>query len=299
MSYHHNRRQFLQLMGLGGVVFASRLTGCGSDSDYQIPSDFFFIQLSDTHIGYSGPANPNPDTPLPMVIASINSMPTQPDFIIFTGDLTHTTDDPSVRQARMSQFRQIVSQLKAPTIHFMPGEHDAAADSGLVYQQNFGMLYYSFDYKGVHFVALDNASDPKGQLGSTQIDWLRKDLAPLNASQPIVVFAHRPLFMLYPQWEWDTPDGQTAIDLLMGYRNVSVFYGHIHQQNTFMTGNIIHRSERSLMFPLPAPGATQTPTAMPIAWDPQHPYAGLGYRDVQADSTGHGYNVSEVPLVEG
>lgn len=299
MSYQVDRRAFLKLLGVGGVVFASRLTGCGADSSYQLPADFFFMQLSDTHIGYSGPANPNPDTPLPQAIAAINSMPLQPDFIIFTGDLTHTSDDPAVRQLRMTQFRQIVSQLKVPTLHFMPGEHDAAADGGLAYQQNFGALYYSFDYKGVHFVTLDNVSDPRGLLGSAQIDWLKKDLAALNPRQPIVVFAHRPLFMLYPQWEWDTPDGQTAIDLLMGYSNVSVFYGHIHQENTFMTGNIIHRSERSLMFPLPAPGATATPTAMPIPWDPQHPDAGLGYREVQAQPGGSGYLVTEVPLMGG
>jgi 3',5'-cyclic AMP phosphodiesterase CpdA len=287
-----------QLAGVGGMVFASRLAGCGSNSSF-LPSDFFFMQLSDTHIGYSGAANPNPTTTLPMAIAAINAMPVQPDFIIFTGDLTHVTDSITTRQMRMAQFQQMVSQLKVQTIHYMPGEHDAGPDGGMVYQQMFGTMYYSFDYKGVHFIALDNVSNPMLNLGTTQLNWLKSDLAAQSKDQPIVVFSHIPLFMLYPPWGWETPDGETAINMLMEYTNVTVFYGHIHQENTFMTGNIVHRSTHSLMFPLPPPPATETPFPMPVAWNSQMPYAGLGYREVQSNASGSGYLVTDVPLSGG
>jgi hypothetical protein len=287
MSQDWDRRDFLSLMGVGGLVFASGLVGCGgSAAAGPAPAgpavarrqDFFFLQLSDTHWGYQGPANPAADVTLERAVATINSVDQRPDFIVFTGDLTHTTDDTGQRHERMKRFRDIVSKLGVADVRFLAGEHDAAPDRGDAYRQEFGEPTYSFDHKGVHFVALDNASMPGGAIGDTQLAWLQSDLARVPADVPLVVLAHRPLFPLFPDWEWATRDGQRAIDVLASRENVTVFYGHIHQENHFTTGRIAHHSARSLVFPLPAPGSV--PKKAPLPWDAASPDHGLGWRSV-------------------
>ena len=145
-----DRRRFLQLTALGGgAVFASALPGSLRAAGYE---EFFFVQLSDSHWGYSGPANPEADTTLRKAVASVNALEIQQDFIVFTGDLTHTTDDSAERRRRMTEFRGIVAGLKVKDVRFMPGEHDASLDTGAAYKELFGETYYSFDHKGVHFV---------------------------------------------------------------------------------------------------------------------------------------------------
>jgi 3',5'-cyclic AMP phosphodiesterase CpdA len=297
MSFSHNRRDFLKLVSAGGVVFASALSGgtvfAGSSRRKSAHDDFFFLQLSDTHWGFSGPPNPEADLTLKKAIATINSVATQPDFIVFTGDLTHTTDDETVRKKRLSEFKQIVAGLKVKTLRLMPGEHDAALDRGGAYQQFFGALHYSFDHKGVHFVVLDNVSDPGAIVGDAQLDWLAKDLKPLGADAPIVVFTHRPLFDLYPQWDWATKDGSKVVDVLLPYKNVTVFYGHVHQEHHHKTEHIEHHAARSLVFALPAPGSQ--PKRAPVPWDPAAPLAGLGYRSVTVPPDGGVDKIAEFP----
>jgi len=291
------RREFLQLAGVGGVVFASGLfEGCASaDRPRPAPADdFYFVQLSDTHWGYKGPANPEAAVELPRAVELVNALPKAPDFVIFTGDLTHTTDDDTERRRRMSGFRAHAARLRVPAIRLMAGEHDASLDRGAAYQENFGSLRYSFNHKGVHFVALDNVSDPKGILGDAQIDWLSRDLAPLAKATPIVVFTHRPLFDLKPDWDWATGDGSRAIDVLHPYPHVTVFYGHIHQEHHQRTDHIAHHAARSLVFPLPAPGSQAKRT--PIPWDPAHPGRGLGLRDVETDPRTPDYRLREIAL---
>jgi predicted phosphodiesterase len=274
-----NRRDILRLMGVGGVVFASGLAGAAmTKKKHQSGEDFFFLQLSDTHWGYSGVSNPKADITLPEAIETINGVSAKPDFIVFTGDLTHTTDDAAERRKRMKEFKQLAAKLKVKVLHLLPGEHDAAKDAGQAYHEFFGPSHYAFDHKGVHFVALDNVSDPAGAVGAAQIDWLAADLKKAPAAMPVVLFTHRPLFDLYPQWEWSTQDGSKVIDVLTSRKNVTVFYGHIHQEHHQMTGDIAHHAARSLIFALPAPGSV--PKKVPATWDPAAPYAGLGYRSV-------------------
>jgi 3',5'-cyclic AMP phosphodiesterase CpdA len=286
MKSTFDRRQFLRLAGYGGgVVFASGLagfvSGCAATGAGEAPAeDFYFVQLSDSHWGFSGPAvNPDAQGTLRKAVAEANALEVQPDFIVFTGDLTHTTDDVEVRRQRMREFSAIVKDLKVQKVWFMPGEHDASLDNGAVYQEFFGATHYTFDHKGVHFIALDNVSDPRAHLGEAQLQWLAADLAKLDKKQRIVVFTHRPLFDLAPTWDWATPDGGKAIDMLTPFDNVVVFYGHIHQENHHMTGNIAHHSAQSLMFPLPAPLSVAKKS--PIPWDASAPYKGLGFREVQ------------------
>ena len=278
-----NRRDFLKLSALGGgAVLASSLPGCASMGGLGAGEDFYFVQLSDTHWGFNGPVvNPDARGTLPKAIAEVNGLAVQPDFIVFTGDLTHTTDDPQERRKRMREFKDVVSGLKNQNIRFMPGEHDASLDNGAAFQELFGPTHYSFDHKGVHFVVVDNVSDPRASIGEAQLAWLAADLAKQPKDARIVVFTHRPLFDLAPAWDWATRDGDKAVELLMPYQNVVVFYGHIHQENHHMTGHIAHHSAKSLIFPLPAP--MSQPKRDPVKWDPANPYRGLGFREVEAE----------------
>jgi 3',5'-cyclic AMP phosphodiesterase CpdA len=293
-----DRRKFLQLAALGGgAVFASRLAGAAAKGGEGAVAydDFYFVQLSDPHWGFNGPAiNPDARGTLPKAIAAVNDLPQAPDFIVFTGDLTHTTDNPVERRKRMGEFKEIASGLKVKSVRFMPGEHDAALDHGKAFMEFFGDTHYTFDHKGVHFIALDNVSDPAARIGDEQLEWFAADLAKQPKDARIVVLTHRPLFDLAPQWDWATRDGAKAIDLLMPYQNVTVFYGHIHQENHHMTGHIAHHAAKGLMFPLPAP--MSQPKREPIPWDASQPYRGLGFRDVEAEEGGRKFDIKELPV---
>ncbi|SFL90325.1 metallophosphoesterase [Variovorax sp. OV329] len=291
------RRDFLALAAAGGgAVLSGALSGCASTGAGSAGAgDFYFVQLSDTHWGYSGPANPDARVTLPKAIASVNALAEPPDFIVFTGDLTHTTDDPAERRRRLAEFKGLTDQLKVRNLRFMPGEHDASLDRGAAYQELFGDTYYSFDHRGVHFIALDNVSDPGARIGEAQLAWLTSDLASRDRSAPIVVLTHRPLFDLAPRWDWATRDGAQALEILMPFQNVTVFYGHIHQENHRMTGHIAHHSAKSLIFALPAPGSQEQRT--PLPWNADAPYAGLGFREVAASAQAASPRLTELPVV--
>ena len=293
-----DRRQFLQLAGIGGAVFASGLSGVANAADAMSGvafEDFFFVQLSDSHWGFEGAAaNPDAKGTLPKAVAAVNALAVAPDFVIFTGDLTHTTDDPKERRKRMGEVRDIVAGLNVKTVRFIPGEHDASLDNGKAFKEFFGATNYTFEHKGVHFIVLDNVSDPGAKLGDEQLAWLAEDLKKQAKDARIVVFAHRPLFDLYPQWDWATRDGAKAVDLLMPYSNVTVFYGHIHQENHHMTGHIAHHSAKSLIFALPVAGSQ--PKRTPVPWDAAQPYQGLGFREVEAEKKPTQYVITEFPV---
>jgi len=292
MSTTISRRDFMKLAGIGGLVFISGIDrGAAAARPYE---DFSFVQLSDSHWGFEGPANPDANGTLQKAVATVNSLEQVPDFIMFTGDLTHTTDDPQERRKRLAEFKTIVAGLKVRDIHFMPGEHDAGLDHGAAYQEFFGKTHYAFDHKNVHFIVLDNVSDPAARIGEEQLAWLASDLKQQKPDARIVVFTHRPLFDLYPQWDWATRDGAQAIDLLMHHSSVTVFYGHIHQENHHMTGHIAHHSAKSLIYPLPVPGS-QLKRA-PLPWDDANPYRGLGFREVTAQTRKAEYNITELPV---
>jgi 3',5'-cyclic AMP phosphodiesterase CpdA len=292
MRLETDRREFLHLAGLGaGVVFASSLWG-GSLSGAS--EEFHFVQLSDTHWGFEGPPNPDAKGTLPKAIEAVNALSRQPDFVVFTGDLTHTTDDGTKRRDRMKQFRDVAGKLRVKNVRFLPGEHDAALDRGEAYQENFGVTHYTFDHKGVHFVVLDNVSDPGSIVGDAQRKWLADDLAGRKKDAPIAILTHRPLFDLYPEWDWATKDGGPVLALLEPFAHVTVFYGHIHQEHHHRTGHIEHHSAASLIFPLPAPGSV--PKKAPVPWDETQPYRGLAWRDVEAYPSRGSFKLEEKPV---
>ena len=286
-----NRRDFLRLAAAaGGAVLASALPGWAAAPG----KDFYFVQLSDLHWGFQGPPNPDARGTLPKAIAAVNALPAPPDFIVFTGDLTHTTDDPGERRRRMREVKAQIDTLQVKTRYLMPGEHDASLDQGKAFQEFFGPTHYTFDHQGVHFIVLDNVSDPAGRVGAAQLDWLASDLSRQQRDAPIVVFTHRPLFDLYPQWDWATRDGADVLQRLDPYRNVTVFYGHIHQEHHHQTGHITHHAARSLMFPLPPPASQ--PMRQPVPWDAEHPYRGLGWRQVSTQQAPLRLALEERPI---
>ncbi|GJI97270.1 serine/threonine protein phosphatase [Duganella caerulea] len=291
-----DRRGFLRLGAVGGgAVFMSGLYGKAmAAAGYE---DFYFVQLSDSHWGYKGPANPEAQNTLRQAVESVNALAVPPDFIVFTGDLTHTTDDAAERRRRMGEFKQIVGGLKVKDVHFLAGEHDASLDNGAAFHEFFGPSNYSFDHKGVHFIAIDNVSDPGARIGEAQLAWLKADLDKQAKDARIVVLTHRPLFDLAPKWDWATRDGEQAMALLMPYSNVTVFYGHIHQENHHMSGHIAHHAAKSLIFPLPAPGSQDKRT--PLPWDPSAPGKGLGFREVEAEAKPVAYQITEFPAMKG
>jgi len=289
-----HRRDFLKLAGIGGAVFVSGATLRAGQMQQDMGA-FYFVQISDTHWGFTGPAiNPDSQGTLKKAIAAVNSLEQRPDFVVFTGDLTQTTDDPAVRRTRMAEFRDIVSHLNVKTVRFMPGEHDASLDRGDAYQEFFGDMHYTFDHKGVHFIVLDNVSDPTASVGEAQLDWLHADLKQISSDARIVVLTHRPLFDLAPAWDWATRDGDAVIDTLLQHENVTVLYGHIHQEHHHMTGHIAHHAAKSLMWALPEPGSV--PRKVQIPWDATSPYKGLGFRNVKADTAQARYKLEELSL---
>lgn len=288
-----DRRAFLKIAGssLGvGVLYSaypaalsqgeagSMFSALGRASGEKV-SPFTFVQLSDAHVGFNGPPDPLGTKAFERAVEMINGLPQKPDLVLFTGDLTHDTEDKDVHVQRMKQFQEISKRINSPLIKCVPGEHDAGLDSGALYREFFGDSFYSFDHRGVHFVALDNVSRAKPEVGTEQLAWLKKDLSRFSKSAPIVVFTHRPLFDLKPEWEWFTSDGDEVMNVLSAYDNVTVLYGHIHRDDEHETGNAHHYAAKSLIFGFPDPnGATGPRKALPF--DKDHPFKNLGIRTV-------------------
>lgn len=262
-------------------------------------SPFSFVQLSDAHVGFNGPPDPLGTQAFERAVAMINALPQRPDLVLFTGDLTHDTEDRDVHVQRMKQFQEISKKINVPVIKCVPGEHDAGLDGGALYREFFGESHYSFDHRGVHFVALDNVSRAKPEIGVEQLAWLKKDLARFPRTAPIVVFTHRPLFDLRPDWEWFTSDGDDVMNVLSAYDNVTVLYGHIHRDDEHDTGNVHHYAARSLIFAFPDPTAVAGPRK-PLPFDKDHPFKNLGIRTVsfngKAQPGSHSLSVEDIEL---
>ena len=288
-----DRRRFLRLAGtsLGiGALFTvapelalgqegSRLSRVLDRLNGEPPATFSFVQLSDTHVGFQGPPAPLGTEAFEGAVRMINRLAPHPDLVIVTGDLTHDTEDPGLHAKRMELFKQIAGRLGAAKLVSVPGENDAALDGGALYREHFGETYYSFDHRGVHFVALDNVSRGRPEVGAEQLAWLKRDLARFPSTAPIIVFTHRPLFDLRPDWEWFTSDGAEVMSTLAPYENVTVLYGHIHRQHGHQIGGIKHYAARSLIFAFPDPA--DSGAKKPLPFDKAAPFKNLGVRFVQ------------------
>jgi len=162
----------------------------------EAPAPFSFIQLSDTHVGFNGPPDPLGTKAFEGAVAAIDSIKRQPELVIVTGDLTHDADSPDGHARRYKLFKQIAGIIYAGQVKVVPGENDAALDNGDMFREFMGPLHYSFDYRGVHFIALDNVSLGRPAVGAEQLAWMKADLARFPKTTLIIVFTHRPLFDL-------------------------------------------------------------------------------------------------------
>lgn len=266
-----DRRGFLECMAWagtgvlltvsGGVL--SSLTLAQAASAQPPEGGFSFVQISDSHIGFSAAPNKDVTATLQQAIAKVNALPSVPEFILHTGDLSH-----GQKPGAFDTLAENLKSLKARQVFYVPGEHDVFADGGKEYLSRFGSGtkgsgWQSFDYKGVHFVGLVNVLTFKesrlGSLGPDQLEWLKQDLAGLSGSTPVVVFAHVPLWAVYPQWGWATGDGEQALALLRRFGSATVLNGHIHQVMQKVEGNITFHTARSTAFPQPPPGGAASP----------------------------------------
>ncbi|GJE46437.1 metallophosphoesterase family protein [Methylobacterium soli] len=232
------------------------------------PAPFTFLQISDSHVGFNKPANPDASGTLREAVAMIRQLPEKPAFIIHTGDISHLS-----KEQEFDDADQILRDTGVP-LFFVPGEHDLLDDDqGRSYRDRFGRGtrgagWYSFDREGVHFIGLVNVVDLKagglGNLGTDQLAWLERDVAGLSASTPVVVFAHIPLWTVYPEWGWGTQDGARVLACLRRFGSVTVLNGHIHQIIQKVEGNVSFHTARSTAFPQPAPGTASSPGPMKV-----------------------------------
>src|SRR6185436_9293073 len=275
-----DRRGFLECMawvGTGvlwtasGGVLSSRLVTDAAAAD-AAPATFSFVQISDTHVGFKGEANPDAAATLRQVVERVNAMPAAPAFVLHTGDQTH-----GQKAGAFDTVAEILKGLRAERTFYVPGEHDVFLDGGTEYLARYGKGtvggrgWQSFDYKGTHFVGLVNVLKYKGEgmgaLGEDQLEWLKKDVAPLSSSTPVIVFSHVPLWAVYPAWGWTTEDAERALASLRRFGSVTVLNGHIHQVLQKVEGNVRFHTAMSTAFPQPAPGIGSGPGPLKVSVD--------------------------------
>ena len=273
-----DRRKLLKCMAWVGTgliwTFAGGvLTACDPIERFNghKRADFSFAQISDSHIGFDKDPNHDVTATFQAAITKLNGAPTAPAFVLHTGDLSHLS-----KPEEFDTVDQGLRAAKTERIFYVPGEHDVFTDNGQAFLGRYGKGtvgsgWQSFDYKGVHFVGLVNVLNLQagglGTLGQEQIAWLTKDLAGLSTSTPVVVFAHVPLWMVYPQWGWGTDDGEQALGLLRRFGSVTVLNGHIHQIMQKVEGNITFHTARATAFPQPAPGTAPAPGPLNVPAD--------------------------------
>jgi Icc protein len=255
----------------GGVLASKTLAQIAKAGDsLPSPTDLSFLQISDSHIGFSKEANKDVTETFKIALDRINAMPTPPSFLIHTGDITQLS-----KPEEFDTFDQVLKSCKTKDVFYVPGEHDVLNDGGKLYRDRYlksveakGSGWYSFNKNGVHFIGLVNVLDLQagglGQLGDEQLEWLEADVKDLGTSTPIVVFAHIPLWAVYPQWGWGTSDSERALGYLKRFGSLTVLNGHIHQVLQKVEGNVTFHTAMSTAFPQPEPGTAPNPGPLTV-----------------------------------
>ena len=273
-----DRRGFLKCMAWagtgtlcvmqGGILKSYSLSRFSDLDAAAAKGELSFAQISDSHMGFNKPANTDVVSTLKAAVEKINALPSAPEFLLHTGDISHLS-----KPEEFDTVDQILKSAKTKQVFYVPGEHDVIGDDGKQYLERYGkntneMGWYSFDNKGVHFVGLVNVMNLKagglGSLGAEQLDWIEKDLKPLSASNPVVVFAHIPLWSIYPDWGWGTEDSAQALALMKRFGSVTVLNGHIHQTMQKVEGSVTFHTAASTAFPQPQPGKADSPGPMKV-----------------------------------
>ena len=286
-----DRRGFLRCMAWAGTATVWGLSG-GVPKSFALSrlpfmteaekKSLFFAQISDSHIGFAKDANKDVTATLQLAVDKLNALPQSPALVLHTGDITQLA-----KPTEFDTAAQLLKGVKAERIFYVPGEHDVAGDNGASYLARYGKGtkgggWHSFDHSGVHFIGLVNVLDLKagglGSLGADQLAWLKRDVSGLSSSTPIVVFAHVPLWTVYPAWGWGTDDSEQALALLKRFGSVTVLNGHIHQIMQKVEGNVAFHTAMSTAFPQPAPGTAPAPGPMIV--QPERLKSVLGITDV-------------------
>jgi 3',5'-cyclic AMP phosphodiesterase CpdA len=287
-----DRRGFLKCMAWagtgalcvmqGGVLKSFSLSRPSEMDPAAAAGELRFVQISDSHMGFNKPANPDVTATLKVAVDKIRALPSVPEFLLHTGDISHLS--------KPEEFDAVDQILKdtGKEVFYVPGEHDVVNDDGQQFRDRYGKGspgagWRSFDKSGVHFIGLVNVMNLKagglGTLGAEQLKWLEKDLQSHSKSTPIVVFAHIPLWSVYPEWGWGTDDAVQALSYLKGFGSVTVLNGHIHQIMQKVEGNITFHTAASTAFPQPAPGTADSPGPMKVPAEQLRKV--LGITDVQ------------------
>ncbi|HZZ84852.1 MAG TPA: metallophosphoesterase [Anaeromyxobacteraceae bacterium] len=269
------RRKFLKCMAWAGTGLVWTLEGgllrSRALAEERPPAGrggFRFVQISDTHVGFKGEVNREPLATLREALARIDALDPQPDFLIHTGDLSHAQ-----KAGAFDDLAQTLGGARVKQVFFVPGEHDVFVDGGVEFLRRFGkgttgQGWRSFDHRGVHFIGLVNVLSYKaeglGLIGADQLAWLARDLEPISSSTPVVVYAHVPLWAVYPKWGWVTGDGELALAQLRRFGSVTVLNGHIHQILQKVEGHVSFHTAASTAFPQPAPGTAPAPGPMKV-----------------------------------
>jgi Icc protein len=283
-----DRRGFLKCMAWagtgalcvmqGGVLKSYALNRPFDPGHPSANGELSFVQISDSHMGFNKPANPDVAGTLQVAVDKINALPTPPEFLLHTGDVSHLS-----KPEEFDNVEQILKSTRKETF-FVPGEHDVLNDDGKQFLERYGRGskesgWYSFERKGVHFVGLVNVMNLKagglGTLGREQLEWLEDDVKPLKSSTPIVVFAHIPLWTVYPEWGWGTEDSAQALGYLKKFGSVTVLNGHIHQTMQKVEGNVTFHTAASTAFPQPEPGKAPSPGPMTVPAGQLRSYLGV------------------------
>jgi Icc protein len=273
-----DRRGFLKCMAWagtgafcvmqGGVLKSYSMSRLAEMNPGDMKGELSFVQISDSHMGFNKPANPDVAATLKAAVDKINALSTPPEFLLHTGDISHLS-----KPEEFDSVEQILKSASAKDVFYVPGEHDVLNDDGKQYHERFAKGtqeggWYSFEKKGVHFVGLVNVMNLKagglGTLGREQLEWLEKDVKSLKSSTPIVVFAHIPLWAVYPEWGWGTEDSAQALAYLKKFGSVTVLNGHIHQTMQKVEGNVTFHTACSTAFPQPKPGEAPSPGPMKV-----------------------------------
>jgi 3',5'-cyclic AMP phosphodiesterase CpdA len=292
------RRDFLEHVAWTGAGIAYTLSANGiltATAVADMPqSAIDFVQISDSHIGFHQEANPDVAGTLRAAVAAINALPEQPQFVVHTGDVTHLS-----RPEQFDTAKSILSELRAPLI-VLPGEHDFVGSDHKRFFEIFPSpdkrsTWHSWDRNGTHFIALVNvfSFEKMGLLGSEQLTWLENDLKAHKRSTPIVVFAHVPLYALYPQWGWTTEDGAKALAMLRSFERVTVLNGHIHQVVRYREGSITFATANATAYPQPKPGTAPKPG--PLTLPHTALLQAIGYRKVELHADG-GADIADATL---
>lgn len=177
----------------------------------------------------------------PEAVAKVNEL--QPEFVITVGDLipggTRQRDEKEIWR-QWDEFNGFIEGFEMP-FFYLPGNHDVSnAVMDRIWDQQFGVRYYSFVYKDVLFLCLNtqDAEGPRPFLGQEQIDWVETELEDFPDVRWTMVFIHQPLWVMEERASGEgdgdsvpkkSKTGWPEVEAALAGRRHTVYAGHVHR----------------------------------------------------------------------